>query len=242
MDLEDGEAAIDPGRYCREIEAYLCRKNDGHLIRIVGPAFELVSSWAAQGIPLRVAYEGIDRVFERYYRKGPRRRAVHISFCEADVLDAFDAWRRATGVPSAAGAPDEGGEQAPRPRASLTRHLERTIAALTARRAGASAALDGVLEPIVRELDVIRGSGKALRGEARANAIERLRELDARLAGEARDLLPQEQADALAREAEASLAPFRGRMADEAWHAARAAAIGRAARAALRLPVIAFEA
>ena len=24
------------GEYCREIEAYLCRRNEGHLIRIVG--------------------------------------------------------------------------------------------------------------------------------------------------------------------------------------------------------------
>ena len=41
--------------YCREIETYLCRKNDGHLIRVVGPSFELVSGWAAQGVPLKVA-------------------------------------------------------------------------------------------------------------------------------------------------------------------------------------------
>ena len=27
--------------YCRDIETYLCRKNDGHLIRVVGPSFDL---------------------------------------------------------------------------------------------------------------------------------------------------------------------------------------------------------
>ena len=85
---------IEPESYCRELEAYLCRKNDGHLIRITGPAFEHVSAWARQGIPINVACEGIDRYFERYYRKGPRRRPVRIEFCEADVLDVFDAWRR----------------------------------------------------------------------------------------------------------------------------------------------------
>ena len=55
-------------------------------------------------MPLKVACAGIDRYFERYYRKGPRRRPVRIEFCEADVLDAFDDWRRAVGVtlPSAA--------------------------------------------------------------------------------------------------------------------------------------------
>ena len=40
--------------YCREIEAYLCQKNDGHLIRVVGPSFGLVSAWAEQGVPIKV--------------------------------------------------------------------------------------------------------------------------------------------------------------------------------------------
>ncbi len=84
--------------FCREIETYLCRKNDGHLIRVTGPSFDLVAGWAAQGVPLKVAFKGIDRYFERYYAKGPRRRPVKIDFCDADVLDVFDEWRRATGV------------------------------------------------------------------------------------------------------------------------------------------------
>ncbi len=94
--------------YCREIETYLTRKNDGHLIRVVGPSFELVSRWAADGVPIKVAFAGIDRYFERYYRKGPRRRPVKIDFCEADVLDVFDEWRRAIGLTMAAGQVDNG--------------------------------------------------------------------------------------------------------------------------------------
>ena len=43
------------------IETYLCQKNDGHLIRVVGPSFEMVSRWASDGVPLRVACGGIDR-------------------------------------------------------------------------------------------------------------------------------------------------------------------------------------
>lgn len=91
---------MDTAAYCREIETYLCRKNDGHLIRVVGPSFEIVSRWAEQGVPLKVACAGIDRYFERYYRKGPRRRPVKIDFCDADVLDVFDEWRRAVGIVS----------------------------------------------------------------------------------------------------------------------------------------------
>lgn len=89
---------MNPAEFCREIEAYLCRKNEGHLIRIVGPVFDQVCGWAAQGVPLKVAHQGIDRYFERRRAKGPSRRPVRVEFCEADILDAFDDWRRAVGV------------------------------------------------------------------------------------------------------------------------------------------------
>jgi hypothetical protein len=65
---------------------------------VAGPSFVFVSGWAEQGVPLKIAFAGIDRYFERYYRKGPRRRPVKIDFCDADVLDVFDEWRRATGI------------------------------------------------------------------------------------------------------------------------------------------------
>ncbi len=100
---------MSPAEFCREIEAYLCRKNEGHLIRIVGPVFGTVTGWAEQGIPLKVAFRGIDRYFDRQKQKSrrggvlqPRRRPVPIQFCEADILDAFDEWRRATGLSAAA--------------------------------------------------------------------------------------------------------------------------------------------
>ena len=101
----------DPESFCRQVEAYLCRKNDGHLVRIVGPAFEQVSSWSARGVPIRIVFRGIDRYFERYYAKGPRRRPVRIEFCEADVLDVFDEWRRSVGVSVA--AEDESAAEGP---------------------------------------------------------------------------------------------------------------------------------
>jgi hypothetical protein len=100
-DAGAADAGIDLDGYCRAIESHLCRKNDGHLIRVAGPTFDLVRGWAEQGVPLKVALAGIDSTFERYYRKGARRRPLQVSFCEADVLDAFDAWRRALGLSSA---------------------------------------------------------------------------------------------------------------------------------------------
>src|SRR4026209_1234684 len=97
---------IDSAEYCRETEAYLCRKNEGHLIRIAGPVFEQVSGWAAQGVPLAVAFRGIDQYCERYFAKGPRRRPVRVEFCEADILELFDDWQRAVGVAQLVDAPE----------------------------------------------------------------------------------------------------------------------------------------
>src|SRR5215470_14086154 len=92
---------MSPAEFCRELEAYLCRKNDGHLIRIVGPVFGTVTAWAEQGIPLKVAFKGIDRYFDRQQHKS-RRRPVPLQFCEADILDAFSEWKRAVGLSASA--------------------------------------------------------------------------------------------------------------------------------------------
>ena len=46
--MGEKQTPLNTDEYCREIESYLCRKNDGHLIRIVGPSFARVCGWAAQ--------------------------------------------------------------------------------------------------------------------------------------------------------------------------------------------------
>ena len=229
----------DPETYCRTVEAYLCRKNDGHLIRIVGPAFEQVCGWSTRGIPLNVVHRGIDRYFERYYAKGPRRRPVRIEFCEADVLDVFDEWKRAVGVAriDPAELVDENGA---RKSESLPTHLERVVARLTALRAGADRSLEGVLDTLVRELDAARGGAKTLRGEARAALIERLRTLDERLVQAARDACDAPTIESLEADADRELAPFRRRMAAEAYTHAKRLCVERLVRERFRLPTIAF--
>ena len=69
---------MDIDAYCREIEAHLCRRNAGHLVRISGPAFDLVRGWAQQGIPFNVAQQGIDRYIDRSNARGVRRRPARI--------------------------------------------------------------------------------------------------------------------------------------------------------------------
>lgn len=243
--MSDRDAEVsgtDRDGYCRAIESYLCRKNDGHLIRIAGPAFEMVQGWADAGVPLKIVEAGIDRTFERYYRRGPRRRPVHISFCEADVLDLFDDWRRALGVPLAADA-DEGASPEGRSHESLPSHLERVVNRLTLRRGGPAMPpdADAVLERVVRELDAARAGAKHLRGDARARCIARLTELDDEVLAVTRMLLTPEQQTAAVREAEHELAPFRERMSPEAYEAARTASTSRLLREAARLPVVRYE-
>ena len=225
---------MDPAEYCREIEAYLCKKNEGHLIRIVGPVFEQVTGWAAQGVPLAVAFKGIDRYCERYYAKGPRRRPVRVEFCEADVLELFDDWRRAVGVP-VAGADAE----AARKQDSLPAHLDRAIATLTALRAGKRSPLfDRTLDETVRELDRMRGAAKSARGDARAALLDRLAVLDRDLLAAARTEIDDVKRGALLSESEAEIAPFAARMASDARQHAIDAAFERLLRDALSLPVL----
>ena len=236
----------DVESYCRHLEAYLCRKNEGHLIRIVGPAFEQVCGWATRGVPLKIAERGIDRYFERYYAKGPRRRPIQIQFCEADVFDVFDEWRRAIGVPvrdaadgDDAASPDD--DASFRRHGSLPAHLDRVIARLTAVRGGEDRSLDEVLDRFVRELDGARAGAKGMRGEARAAFLERLQVMDDELTASARVECDPALLQRLEAEATDELAPFRERMPREAFEQSRRAAIDRLIRERRRLPVIRFE-
>ena len=243
MDTVNDRMGTPPEQYCRDLEAYLCRKNDGHLIRIVGPAFEQVCGWAARGVPLAVACRGIDRYFERYYAKGRRRRPVRIEFCEADVLDVFDEWRRAVGITSATAIGDAAAD-ADEPvhrQGSLPAHLERVVARLTALRAGEDRSLDAVADTLVRELDAARGMARALRGEGRQKLLDRLRAMDRELLDAARMHSDVSTIEALEAEAATELAPFRDRLPSDAYDRSLRAAIDRLVREQRRLPVITYE-
>jgi hypothetical protein len=254
-----GSRMPDPGSppkedYCRHLESYLCRKNDGHLIRIVGPAFEQVCGWAARGVPLKLAMRGIDRYCERYYAKGPRRRPVRIEFCEADVLDVFDEWRRSVGVSVGAGEADAAGEAGRAgevtkavgandlgPRSSLPAHLERVVARLTTLRAGGDRSLDPLLDGIVRELDAARAAAKTARGDVREALTGRLQELDLSLIRTVRQQCDPPTLARLEAEAHEELSPFRARMPPDAYQQSHRACVDRLLRERAGLPVIAYE-
>ena len=235
---------MTPDEYCREIEAYLCRKNDGHLIRIVGPSFERVCSWAAQGIPFKIACQGIDTYFVRYYAKGVRRRPVQIDFCEHDILDAFDAWRRAVGVRLPGAEAAEETTSAKRHKRSLSEHLDRICERVTARRAGMTPPppeFDALLEAITKEAAAFRDLPGPLRGETRQRITARLIELDRMMLDAARAQAEPSALQGMRTEAAEQLLPFRDRMPVETYDQALNSAVDRLLREREHLPTVSFE-
>ena len=238
--------------YCRQIETYLCRKNGGHLVRIVGPAFETVRDWAVQGVPLKVAFRGIDRCCERANARGGRRRPLRIEFCEADVLDVFDDWRRALGLASAVGAGAEGAEKAEDAeegaggrasrKGSLAAHIQRAVTRLLAPTGLVpDAQCDARVSRLIEELDGLAIEAKSARGEGRARIVDRLALLDRELVEIARARVDERTVAALRSEADAELSAFIDRMPAETRARARQLAFERFLRDALNLPVLSYE-
>jgi hypothetical protein len=230
--------------YCREIESYLCRKNDGHLVRIVGPSFERVCGWAAQGIPFKIACQGIEAYFVRYYAKGVRRRPVQIDFCENDILDAFDAWRRAVGVRLPGAEPAEAEAQKKRRKRSLPEHLDRVCERVTARRAGMTPPVpdfDAALEIVTKEAAAFRDMAGPIRGETRERVAARLVELDRMMLDAAREQMDRAAIQSMREEAAEELSPFRDRMPEETYQRAIESAVDRLVRTREQLPTVAFE-
>ena len=231
----------DPGEYARQVERYLCQKNRGHLIRVVGPAFEMVCGWATTGVPLKIALRGIDRCCERLEARGPRRRPVRIEFCEADVLDAFDDWRRAVGVTESAGQDQAPGPEPRKP--ALSAHIERVIARLAhARGTGkADSPLHDRIDQLIRELEALARSASRVRGEARATVVATLAQLDRALVEAAVGRLDDSRRSTLRAEAAEELAPFGSRMPADAKARALEAAFERLAREAAGLPDLRYD-
>jgi hypothetical protein len=239
---------MEHAEYCRQLETYLCQKNGGHLIRIVGPAFERVCSWIEQGIPITVARRGIDRYCERQQSAPGRRRPVRIEFCEADILTVFDDWRRAVG--SAAMVRETAPDATPATRRppALAAHLDRVIARLIGRRHAGSEQFEQRVAALLSELDQINAmaggsspsSSRPARGEARTAILDRLAALDDELMVAARAEVDQATAAALRREAEQELSVFAARMPADARAQAIDAVFLRLLRESLGLPTIRY--
>ena len=236
----------DIAAYCRSVETYLCQKNHGHLIRLVGPSFEVVRGWVEQGVPLKVVMRGIDRRVARLAGKGGRPRLLHIEYCEGDVLREFDEWRQAIGpdvhhAGDVASAPAE--PVAPRRGPSLPRHLTFVMARLTGLLMAPEPwpGVHAALEACLRALDPITNLAVTARGPARAALLEQLRTLDAALMRTLRESAEAGALEAARAEATRELEPFRERMAAPAFVEALARSLERQLRVKLGVPRVVLE-
>lgn len=239
---------MDPGAYCRDVESHLCRKNHGHLIRIVGPAFELVRGWATRGVPLSVVQRAVDLAHTRYTAKGPQRRPLRIDYCEADVAELFDQWKRAIGVrvvgarAAPAGADDGADGRRGSRRRSLAAHIDDVASRLrTWRSAGRPAGLDQRVAEVVTELDATRAAAKTARGDARQRIISRLAELERALRDVARAGADESLRGRLRELAAFDLEPFRERMAPEVFRRALEASFDRLLTDHVELPRVIYD-
>ena len=251
-ECDRGQTLVEAeGAYCRAVEAHLCRRNHGHVMRLVGPSFECARSWAVRGIPLKIAIQGIDRYVDRAEAKGPRRRPIRVEFCEADVLDVFDEWRRALGLPlsllaqaAGEGRHEEEGDAGEEGRGhrSLPKHVERVLASLNGI-PGRSDVPAGLAEHVVAAIEELATVAERCRGGRRTErqaVASRLAEMESALMAVARAVVEPEVRAVLAEEARTELEPFRARMPLEAYARAHAAATDRLIRHYFHLPTLTF--
>ena len=241
--VDTGTAAVDIGEFCRRVEEHLTRVNEGQIIRVVGPAFELVREWALEGMPLSVVTHGIGLKAERH-RAGRSARPLRLEFCEADVRQVYTRWRRSVGL-TASGANTEvrSESQETEKRPSLSRQVDRALDKLS-RVAGRLDLPESFREAVgqaINELSVIRDAARTTRGEARRALTARLPPIDTALLGAGRDLLSAEVLDRLRRAAEADLAPYRLRLAADIWRRSVDRALDQLVRDHLGLPTLSFD-
>ncbi len=175
-----------------------------------------------------------------------------MEFCEPDVLDAFDAWRRAVGVAGPA-SPEpmvaiDAGESAegstversasPRRPSPLHRQIDRAMSKLTQRRLDASlpGELADAIDAALTALDGVRARAKGARGAARTDVRESLAAIDETLAVAAVKGLSPERRAQIDRDARRELQPFVGRLTPEAHARSVAAATARLVKGELDLP------
>jgi hypothetical protein len=168
---------------------------------------------------------------------------VQIAFCEADVLDAFDDWRRAVGVSADVTDPQGGPDveeplPAARSRKSLASQIDAMVARLTVLRGSdkAGPVLGSALDAAVRDLDALRADAARARGDAREALLERVTQIEDELVARALQAVTPTVRDGFEREADAELEPFRSRMSASAYAQSRHAAVRRLVRVHFGLP------
>jgi hypothetical protein len=192
-------------------------------------------------------FRGIEQKAERH-KAGAARRPLRIEFCEADVREVYEAWRRAIGV-GATSAHDAGGAseepQADRGSGSArrvtTRDLDRAVDRLmsTAGRLELPDVLRDEVNRVLEQVLIIRDAVKGSRGAAREGHLASLPDLDRSVMAAAHQAMTPDALTPIRQDAERDLEPFRGRLSTEAWDQAIAVTIDRGVRGHFGLPELA---
>nr|MBP8273030.1 hypothetical protein [Acidobacteriota bacterium] len=209
---------------------------------------------------------GIDQKAERHLKGMAARsgRPLRIEFCENDVRELFEDWKRAVGITSApehqstgapehpsTGAPEHPSTGAPEHtstgavipssrRQSLSKHLERVSDRLS-RLLGRHDLPDEFLDCVNQAISTIataRERARSARGATRDEIVASVRPLDDVLIVAARKAIGPAVLAQLQQQAEADLGTYKGRLAPEAWQQAIQATTDRLLRDRLTLPVI----
>jgi hypothetical protein len=241
----DAGAAVDVGEFCRRVEEHLARVNEGQIIRVVGPAFDLVRGWAIEGVPLSVVTRGIDLKAERH-RVGRAARPLRLEFCDVDVRQVYSHWRRSVGL-TGPGSHSEVGPDSREPaekRPSLSRQLDRALDKLSrvAGRLDLPEAFRDAVGLAIRELSDLRDRSRSTRGEARTALVARLSSIDASLIRASREAVGSDVLEQLRRDAEADLSPYRTRLVADIWLRSVDRSIDQLVRDRLGLPTLSFDA
>ena len=234
---------MDVSDYCRDIETYR-RKNDGHLIRIVGPWFDGLEVGRAG----RAAEGGAERhrsLLRTVLPQGPRRRPVKSTSARrtSSTCSTNGAGRRGS-------RPFRAVPQSPTSRPRRHRNAEvcrcrNTWSACSYaeqpprhRRAGRIGRSDP--RSGVDRLDRVREKSGGLRGDERQATLARLADLDAELIALATTSAGAAALEQTRAEASNDLAPFRSTMAAAAVESAVERTAMKLLRERLGLPTITF--
>ena len=241
--VEAGVSPADLGDYCRRVEEHLTRVNEGQLIRVVGPAFELVRGWALEGVPLSIVVHGIDLKSARH-RAGTSKRPLRLEFCEADVREVYARWRRSVGLNAGSSDPQADSENdATGKRPSLSRQLDRALDKLSraSGRLDLPEAFRDTVSQAIADLSQIRESARTARGEARGELMNRLIPIEAALADAGRAAVGGDACVEMQREAEHDLAAYRTRLSPELWKRSVDRSVDQLVRDHLGLPTLNLE-
>lgn len=224
--------AADEASYYARVESYFVERRGSPLF--ISPAeWDLVCRWERQGIPFDVVREGIDRVFER---PKARARPRKLGYCRQTVEAAFRRFREA-GIGAARATKGEGRES----EADVVRaHLKSLAERLRSRAAAALGSAEG--GTLARRLEEAASAVEAFADAEPIGspmAIEKeLEALDQRLLSDSEKDVGGDRRTELVREAEISLASYRGRMPDKVYQAALESAYRRRLRKTMDLPTL----